>query len=353
MRNFSKILIFSLFIGIFGIGVATPALAATPILSATYQGAGLNNVQIGINNADPFDQITLDYRQSSSLWTVVNNIGSTDNNGNFNQSISLPSDGSGSPVQIYVVVDSQQSATVQIYPNGSNSGNCGYYGCSVGGMTLSQTSLNVNVGQSATVTASYPYLTNGGISVYVSSNSNSSVASATASGNQVTVYGNSAGSTTFSICASGSGSCVSLYVTVSGGSCSYYGCGVGGLTLSQTSLNVNVGQSATVTASYPYYSYSNSFYISSNSNSSVASAVVSGNQVTVYGNSAGSTTFSICATGSSGVCVSLYVTVGGNNCYYNGSSYYNNCGTLSLSQTSLSMSAGQNSYVSITSGNYY
>jgi hypothetical protein len=254
-------------------------------------------------------------------------------------------------------IGSQVSATVggqQVYANGNGGGyngngynynnGCGYYGCSVGGLTLSQTSLSLGVGQSSSVTASYPVYGYSN-SFYISSNSNSSVASASVSGNQVNVYGLAAGSSTISVCASGS-SCASLYVTVSGynNGCSYYGCGTGAISLSQTSVSLNIGQSTTVTA---YNNNGNSVYISSNSNSSVVSASVSGNTINLYGSASGSSSISICSSNVSS-CVSLYVTVNGS--INNGSIYF--------SPSSLSINAGQASTVSIYNngssyGNYY
>ncbi len=338
MTKLSKSLVFVLFISLF-IGFATPALASTPILSASYQGGSSGNVQISISNANSFSQINLYSRQTTSLWTVVNNIGQTDGNGYFTQVVSMPSDGSSNPIQMYVIVGGLQSSTVSVYSNGSGyygsgyyGSGCGYYGCSVGGLTLNPSSLNLSTGQSGTVSISSG-VNMSAYAPYISSNSNSAVASAYISGYQMTVTGSGTGSDTITVCLSGGSTCGSLYVTVSGGSCGYYGCSVGGLTLSQTSLGLSVGQSASVTANYPVYGYSNSFYISNNSNSYVASASVSGNQINVYGLASGSTNISICS--SSSVCATLYVTVGGGGNY----------GTITFSPSSVNLAVGQSSTV--------
>jgi|GEM_PF-1369250 hypothetical protein len=290
------------------------------------------------------------YGYSNSVYISSNSNSSVASASVSGNQITVYGQSSGSTtVEVCQSSGSSVCASLYVTVSGYNNG-CSYYGCSVGGLTLSQTSLSLNAGQSATVTASYPVY-NYSNSFYISSNSNSSVASASVSGSQITVYGIASGSTTISVCSnSGSSVCASLYVTVSGynNGCTYYGCSVGGLTLSQTSLSLNVGQSASVTASYPVYNYSNGFYISSNSNSSVASASVSGSQITVYGIASGSTTISVCSNSGSSVCASLYVTVTGN--IYSGSIYF--------SPSSLSLSIGQNSTVSIYSnggsyGNYY
>ena len=312
----------SLFIGI--IAFATPALAYNPILNVYSSG---NSTTISISGGQTNATVVISYMPSgSNLQTTVSGV--TDYSGNFT-------------TMVDAAVGSQISATVggqQVYSGNNgyyNNNGCSYYGCNVGGLTLSQTSLSLSVGQSASVTVNYPvygYSNN----FYISSNSSSYVASASVSGSQINVYGLASGSTTISVCSnSGSSVCASLYVTVSGGSCSYYGCNVGGLTLSQTSLSLSVGQSASVTANYPVYNYSNSFYISSNSNSYVASASVSGSTINVYGLATGSTNISVCASGS--VCATLYVTVGGSG--------YNNSGTITFSPSSVNLAAGQSSTV--------
>jgi hypothetical protein len=410
MKNTAKALVFSLFLSVLG-GLASPALAYSPTLSANYQG-GNNNLQISIYNASPFSSVSLSSRQSSSLWTVVNNIGQTDASGYFTQVFSMPSDGSSSALMLYATVGGQQTQTVSVYPNGGGSGctyNCG------GNISLGQNSLNINIGQSSTV----PVYNSSTGSAHISSNSNSNIASASLSGNQLNVYGNSLGSTTITVCANNGGSCATLYVTVTGsaggsislsqtslnlnigqssvitvynsnpgsfyissnsnptivsvsvngnqlnisgngvGSASITVCasnnsscvtlyvtvgnsGSGSLSLSQTSLNLNIGQSSIITA---YSSYSGTYYISSNSNSSVATASINGSQITVYGQGTGSTNIVACQSGGS--CATVYVTVGGSGCTYN-------CGSLSLSQTSLTLNSGQSASVNISgNGSYY
>jgi hypothetical protein len=127
-----------------------------------------------------------------------------------------------------------------------------------------------------------------------------------------------------------------------------YNCGRSyGLSLSQSSLSLNAGQTASVTATYSAYGYSNSIYISSNFNSGVASASVSGNQINVYGSTSGSTTISVCSNSSGSSCATLYVTVSGGSCGYYGCG----SGSLSLSQTSVSLNVGQSSVVTAYNNN--
>jgi len=296
MKNLSKILIFGLFASVL-MSFSGVAAAYYPTLSVYPANGG--GTTISISGGQPNTTVVITYTPSGSNLTA-SVTGVTDYSGSFTTMINS-------------AIGSQVNATVggqQVYANGNgnnyNNG-CGYYGCSVGGLTLSQTSLSLGVGQSSSVTASYPVYGYSN-SFYISSNSNSSVASASVSGNQINVYGLASGSTTISVCASGS-SCASLYVTVSGynNGCSYYGCGTGAISLSQTSVSLNVGQSTTVTA---YNNNGNNVYISSNSNSSVVSASVSGNTINLYGLTSGSSSISICSSNVSS-CVSLYATVTG------------------------------------------
>ena len=215
--------------------------------------------------------------------------------------------------QINVYGSTSGSTTISVCSNSSGSscatlyvtvsgGNCGYYGCGSGSLSLSQTSVSLNVGQSSVVTA---YNNNSG-SLYISSNSNSGVASASVSGNNISLYGSAAGSTTISICSSNVSSCASLYVTV-GGSSNY---GSGSIYFSPSSLTLASGQSSTVSVYNNGNSYG-SYYISSNSNSGVASASISGSSLYANAVSAGSTSIIVCQSSYASSCATLYVTVSG------------------------------------------
>jgi len=331
MNKLSKSLFLGLFVSLL-VGWSGVAFAYSPTMTAYSSG---NSTTISISGGQPNASVVINYTPSgSNLSSSVTGV--TYSDGTFTTMVNS-------------VNGSQVTATVggqQVYynnNNGYNGGGCAYYGCPpqiVGGFSLSQTSLNLTIGQSSSVTAAYPVY---GYSntVYIGSNSNSAVASAYASGNQATVYGSAVGSTTISVCATASGgACANLYVTVSGNSnCGSYGCGVGSLSLSQSSLSLTSGQSSSVTVSGT--SYSGTLYISNNSNSSVATASLSGNQINVYGLTAGSSTISICQSNNAGSCVSLYVTVTGNI-----------SGNIYFSPSSLSLTAGQNSTVAIYNNSY-
>ena len=317
--------------GVFGI--ASTALAATPNLYLSASGS--DNVTLNISNADPNSSVQLSYTQpGSSLATTISNFGYTNSSGYFSTSVSASSYGINSGAQLYVTVNGQQSNQVTY----SGSGYCYSGNCGIGGLTFSQTNVSLNVGQSTTITMSSGVNMNA-YPPYVSTNSNSSVASASISGSQLTVYGNNSGSTTITVCLSGGSTCGSVYVSVGG---SYYG---GGLSLNQTNVYLSVGQTANVTATNNYYG---SLYVSSNSNSSIASASASGGMVNIFANGSGSTTLNICASGNN-ACASVYV-------YVSGTCYSGNCGSgLSLSQTNVTLNVGQTTTVTAYnfSGNLY
>ena len=300
--------------------------------------------------------LSLNYGQSQTVTIYSNNNNNYNNNfyisSNSNSSVATASI-SGNSVNVYgqtsgstniSICQNSSSQCATLYVTVNSNGSCGYYGCGgctyncgSGTLSLSQTSLSLNYGQSSTVTV---YSSTYSGTPYISSNSNSGVATASVSGNSIYVYGQSAGSTTISVCQNSSSQCASLYVTVGGG----YNGGVGSLTLSPNSLSLNVGQTSYVTASMAIYNPS--FYISSNSNSAVVTASVSGNQISLYGLTSGSSTISVCASGGN-ACASIYVTISGTG--------YNGNGNVWFNPTSANLYSGQSLAVSLNSasGNGY
>jgi len=83
-----------------------------------------------------------------------------------------------------------------------------YYGTT--NVVLSQTNLNLSVGQTATVNASG----NGGYGYYMSSNSNPGAVSATFNGSVLTVYAVANGTSNLQICQNGASACANLTVNV-------------------------------------------------------------------------------------------------------------------------------------------
>lgn len=109
------------------------------------------------------------------------------------------------------------------------------------------------------------------------------------------------------------------------------------LALSPAALVLTAGQSSTVTASN---TGGNSLYLSNNSNPQIANASISGNTVTVTGNTYGTATLTLCTVGTSTNCPTVYVVV-----------EQAGASTLTLSQGSVSLPSGQNLQVTISGGN--
>jgi ferredoxin len=107
-----------------------------------------------------------------------------------------------------------------------------------------------------------------------------------------------------------------------------------------------VGQASTIAISGI-----SGFYISNNSNQSVASAIISGANVAISALAAGTTNITVCQSG--GQCAALYVTVSGGTIASNGSIVISQM--LSVGQSvNLSISGGSGSYyLSSNTGNIF
>jgi hypothetical protein len=274
-------------------------------------------------------------------------------------------------------------------------------------LSLSQTAVLLNAGQTTTITAGVSYL-------YLVSNTDPAIATINLNANQITVIANAYGSAVAKICVIGSSSnCANLSitvqssgvqqlnfnqnnfsiysgqtsnVTVSGGSGSYIisnnsnvdsvqasingavisltanstsgaasitvcttdmnYCGIlnvnstavnsTAITFSQTNPFVSLNQSVTITI---YGGTGTNFYVSSNSNPSVVQANITGNILTLIGNVAGSSNISVCAY--AGSCASLTANVGSST---------GDSNSVSLSQSALSILAGQATSITIYGG---
>lgn len=204
------------------------------------------------------------------------------------------------------------------------------YTSSGGSLTLSQTSVSLLVGQSVSITVS------GGATPYSLSSNTGSIFQSTLNGNIVTLSGINVGTSTVMVC-SAEGACVTLTVTVNTTSSTS-----NSPTFSQSSISLTAGQSQSVTVSG-----GSGFYISGNTNSSVATATINGSTITVVGVSSGSTNLSVCQSG--GLCSLLYVWVTSSSTTTLPSTF------LTLSKTSLSLTTGQSTIVNLSggNGNYY
>ena len=397
MKKIFQTLSFAAALAVFAVSAFAPsALAATPTLTFT-AGTNGDSVTVAVSGGGAGSGVILSYTKTNVGPSLLY-LGSTNANGGFSTEVSASQYGISADSAVSVTVNGQQSNTAT-WPSQTANGT----------FNLSQTALVLSVNQSS----SFSVNNQTGYPVYLSNNSNPPIANVNISGNQVTVTGLSNGSTVITLCAQGSSSnCASAYVTVgnssqaltfsqstvtvapnqsfpvtvSGGTGSYSvlnnsnsalvqssvsgsvvtltansttgtsavtvcssdmsSCGIinvtvsstanaSPVTLSQTSPTLLVGQSLNVAISG---GSSTAYYVSSNSNSNVVTASVSGTNLVLYGSSAGTATVTVCA--SSGSCGWLTATV----------NYAASGGPIQLSQSSLSLLAGQVLSVTVSGG---
>lgn len=380
-------------------GLTPSAFASvTPTLSLSATGSG-DNVQINVMG-DPNVSVLLSYYQTG-VGSTITSLGSTNANGSFSTDISSAGYdiASGTAVTVILNGTSGPRSNSVAWPTVT----------SATALTVSPSAAVISVGSSVTVTATNV----GSGSLYVSNNSNSSIANVNINGSQVTFTGNIAGTTSVTLCAVGkTTNCPSVYVmvqssgsgqlslsqtnvsvvsgqnlpvTISGGNGIYQILNNSNPGVIQASLNGSVltvstgattgsssialcstdrGACGVVTAtagssSSVSVSFSNSapvvstaqgttvniygpsgvqFYVSSNSNPSVVQANLSGTTLTLTGIVAGTSSISVCA--STGTCSSFTATV----------QYVATGANITLSQTALSLLAGQNGTITVSGG---
>lgn len=108
----------------------------------------------------------------------------------------------------------------------------------------------------------------------------------------------------------------------------------GSFSLNPSTLSLTAGQSSVITASVP-----GPFFLSTNSNPSVANASLNGSQLTITGNVAGTTAMTFCLVSSTASCATATVNVSGGTTQ-----------GLTFSQNNVTLVPGQTTVVSITGG---
>jgi hypothetical protein len=291
------------------------ALAAnTPTLSATGTGDG-NSVQVNVTGADANASVILHYQQTGVGQSIIG-IGSTNSSGSYSNIVSTSQDGIVAGSNVYVTVDGASSSTIA-WPIGTTSGN----------FSLSQTGVVLAVGQSTSISA---YNSTG--TIYLSNNSNPAVANLSISGAQITIYGNTYGSTTASLCMTGnSSSCASLYITVGNSS-------TAALTFSISNVTVSPGQSVPITISGGNGNYT----VLNNSNSGIIQASISTTTNNIVNISTNSTSGSAAIT----VCSSDMSTCG----IINATASTVSTSPITFSQTNPTVSLGQSLLIGLSGG---
>lgn len=257
---------------------------------------------------------------------TVNNVGSSKlyllNNSNPQiANINL----SGNQATIYANTYGQTVATICVLGTTSNCAST-YVTVQNSGakeLTLSQSNLTIAYGQSSQVlilnsTGNYTILNNSNPNVITASLNNQTI-TLTAS--------NNGGSAAITVCSNDMSACGIINATVGTLSSA-------SLTFNQPTPSLSLGQSLIVAISGGGTNYN----ISSNSNSNIVGASISGNSLTLSGVSAGSSVITICS--STGNCNSLTATV----------SYSSTGGPITLSQSNLWLQIGQAVSVVISGG---
>ncbi|MDD4531262.1 MAG: peptidoglycan-binding domain-containing protein [Candidatus Pacebacteria bacterium] len=308
----------------------TTGSASITVCSSDISSCGIINVTIGSTSSSSlnFSQSNPTIPLGSNLTITVSGGGTSSyyvssNSNSSKVSASL----SGSSLTLYGIASGSSVINVCSSLGSCNSLTATVSYVSTGGaLTLSQTSASLLVGQPLSITVS------GGTSPYNLGTNAGNIFQATISGNILTLTGVSAGSSSIAVC-SAEGACVNLSVTVGASSST-------SISLSQNTTSLIIGQTASITITG-----NGGYYISGNTNSSIASATISGNIASVYGVSAGNTNISICQSG--GQCAVIYATVTASGS--TGSSAVNTI-LLKFSQASPAIAVGANSSILIAGG---
>jgi hypothetical protein len=335
--------------------VAVQAFAMTPTLSLTSQGT--NQILLSVYG-DPYSTVILESQNGYNLQTI-GTLGTTNSAGYYSTVLNTNSYSLYSGQQVFALVNNQQS-TSTVWPYVSNYNYNNYTNYNYGSLSLSQTSITVSAGQSNSVSA---YTGSG--TLYISSNTNPTVATGTIYGSTINVTGSNQGSTTLTVC-SNNGGCASLYITVSYSSYNNYtnynyqntypyssNCTYSTncynqsnqITFSQSNVTVLQGQNQQIQINsnignsyYPNTNYGNQYYISTFTSPNIINPSISGNNLNIVGLGAGSGSITVCSNnnypytatyntnsynsygypyGTSGTnCGTIYVTIAGNNQYY-------------------------------------
>jgi hypothetical protein len=306
-------LILASLVAITSVMVFSPqAEAAFPSYTASID-SGSSVIRISVSNADPFAQIDFYGRQGSQLWTVMSNIGHADQSGFFSGSVNAGFYLNGTPIETYLLVNGISTGIVTLQSQGSSNpipGDCFSqpWLCNNNGtLSASRTSVTLSRNNSTTVNF-FPRFNQ---ALFITSYPDTNVATASLSGNTLTIFGQRNGSTSVRVCTFNQLECASVFISVTGSSSG----STGRVTFVPSSVDLDQGQSRTVSlgiddAIYPTNSFAPQlFYIASNSNSTDVSASISGNTLFLFARDEGTARIEVCVQQSNTRCNTLRVTV--------------------------------------------
>lgn len=311
-------------IGIFtliALSAGSAVYAVTPTVSATVTGNG-DSVLLSVTG-DANSGVLLNYLGTSSV-VQLSALGTTNSSGIFSATLSTATYGIARGSLFNISVNNQRSDSL-VWPYLSST-------TTSPTISLNQSSLTILIGQTSVISANNTT----GNSLYLASNTNPSIANISINNNQITVLGNTAGSTSFQICSTvNTTNCATVVVTVQSTNVQTIG-------FSQNNLTVGLGQTVPVTVT----GGTGTYVISGNSNPSALQATVNGTTVNLYGaNSSGSASITVCSSNLSS-CGVIIASAGASS---------SNSSALSFSQTNPVLSPGQVLAVTISggSGSYY
>ncbi|OGY92637.1 MAG: hypothetical protein A3H70_04225 [Candidatus Komeilibacteria bacterium RIFCSPLOWO2_02_FULL_48_11] len=255
---------------------ATARAAAPAALVLTLVSGDVVTARV---SGDPNSTIQLGFYPPGSTFPTSMPFSTTDANGNYSITISSGAYSIPAGVQAYVVINNQQSSTAN-WPSYAST------------LSLSQTSASLSVNESLTINASNAPI--------ISFNSNQAALGATVSGNTLTLTGKAAGTGNLTVCA-GTAGCGTISFQVGTQT-------QAAITFSQNNVSLKSGQTANIAINYA--NSRNGFTISANSNPNAVTPSISGESstLTLYGESTGSSTITICSRNDTAVCASLYVS---------------------------------------------
>jgi len=180
-------------------------------------------------------------------------------------------------------------------------------GTTIGNISFSQNNISMIRNESRQIS-----IYSNSSTYYLSSNSNSNAVSAYISGSTLNLTGLNNGNSTITV-SNSLGQSSSIYVTVTGTTS-------GNLSFSQNNPSVAVNQSLNISIYNPNNSFG-SYYISSNSNSNIVNASISGNILMLTGRANGTSTITVYQSGtnySGNLFINVTGQVLGSNIYANG-----------------------------------
>jgi len=305
LMSFAITVMFGGVFSLFAIPTQTASASTIPTLTLSVPNPGYTLLSV---NADPNATVMLYYyTQIAGGETITTgSLGTTNAYGYFSTTLNNSTYNIPYNTPVYVTVDGQNSATVP-WPSSSNSSYNGIISNS-GGLNLSQTNFNLQIGQTVSVTTSnYTYSYYGALTIV--SNTNPTAISATIIGNQISIHGTNYGSAAIEICQTNSNTCGVIYATVSTltpviGPIPTPIIYSQPLSFGNINASFDAGQSINVQI---YGSGNYSLY--NNSNPNVVSASLNGNWLYLYGNQPGTSNITVCENTGAVSCASLPVDV--------------------------------------------